>query len=493
MRRPFLLLLATLLTVPLACTNKVTRIVKNAPAEEAPETPAEEEPPPQVEPPPTDPLVIDLGEVGTGVDVTFDVPSGALGFNVVAEGEIADFDPQAPFGIERIVDPKGEVVHDDFTPQGGTKPTSFAAFDTLASASVPQGEGVSAPIPAGTWKVRFGVMGGSGSPRLKAKVRVQSSGDGEFHGGTLDLHVHVPRGLRVDGAEVDADAPEGEASLNDRVDTFFAVTSRLLGIERGQVTFHTAPAAMADLDGVEEIVGGFGISRGISKDGTQTLHVLFTNSISDQGQPIAAGIAPGIPGAATVFGRGASGIIVATIGPTEEDVLTMVHEAGHFFGLNHTTEFDGQSADPLSDTPRCNGISGGDLQSCPDRANIMFPAGAIDGPVTLSATQKRVYRGSPIYKAKPAGAKSTQSFHAPRELPPLHRTFRASGGPLSPVERELSFGFCGLNELDVAGLVRRHGQTAAVAQLRAAAADADLSPIIRGRANVALRRLGAAP
>ncbi len=470
-----------------ACTEKI--IVKSAPPAE---TPVDEEPEPEPTDPPepaTDPLVIDLGEVRSGTDVTFEVPEGALGFNIVAEGKVSDFDPNQPFGIQRITDPKGNVIHDDFTPKGGTRPTSIAAFDVIASASVPQGEDAPTNL-AGTWKVRFGAYGSAAKPKLKATVRVQSSGDGKFHGGQLDLHIHVPSGLKIGSRTVNAAKAESDPDLEERVETFFAVTSELLGIEKGKVVFHEEASSYRELDGVQDLLKGFAVSKG-QQDGTPALHILMTNVIADQGQPIAAGIAPGIPGAANVFGRNVSGIIVTTSPSADNDVLTMIHEAGHFFGLNHTTEFDGESSDPLSDTPVCETISRDRLYECPDRTNIMFPAGAIDGPVSLSSTQKRVYRGSPIYRALPAGG-TNRSLSAPLAPLSLKRTFRVSGSSvLSPVERELSSGFCGLSTLDANGLVQRYGRAQAIAQLKAAAADADLAPFIRGRANLALRALNA--
>jgi len=493
MRSILALAACSLLAIVPACSEEHHVITESPPpAGETP--PDEEQPQPQDAPKPTtDPLAIDLGDVEAGAEATFDVPAGALGFNITAEANAADFDAQHPFGIERITAPDGTVVHDDFTPKGGTAATSIATFDVIASVSVPQSE--SAPTDlAGTWKVRFGVYGSAASkPKLRAKVRVQSSGDGVFHGGQLDLVVHVPDGLQIGDRVVDAAKAADDPDIGERIDTYFAMTAELLGIDRGHVSFREEDGSYRELNEVEEILQGFAISKG-EKDGTQALHILLTNLIAKDGQPFAAGLSGGIPGAAAIFGRGVSGIILTTSDYAEQDAINMLHETGHFFGLNHTTEFDGQSADPLSDTPVCENISRdpNDLIECPDRTNIMFPAGAIEGPVTLSPTQKRIYRGSPIYRASTAGSSGRTMSFARSALPAIERTFRISGSrALSPVERELSFGFCGLNRLDANGLVKRHGRDAAIAQLRAAAADPDLVPYIRGRANLALKTLGA--
>lgn len=122
----------------------------------------------------------------------------------------------------------------------------------------------------------------------------------------------------------------------------------------------------------------------------------------------------------------------------------------------------------------------------------MFVTTAFPGPPKVTAQQKRVYRGSPIYEAVTSGTSSTMAYTAPRPLPAFEPTFRVSGSSrLSPVERALSAGSCGLTTIDPAKLVARYGKADAVAQLRAAAADPDLVPWIRGRANLALKQLGA--
>lgn len=483
----FLGLLLTSFLVP-SCTEVIVK--KAAPSDQTTPAPTvTDEPtsePTPTPPPSTNPLVIDLGAVKAGADVTFEIPAGALGFQIQMEGEVADFEQERPYGIERIVDPTGKVVHADFTPNGGTKSTSTAAFDTIAVAAVPQGDNATS-VPAGKWTVRFGVEGNASSkPTVQATVRVQSSGDGTFRGGTLDLHVHVPTGLRIEGATVDAAKASADTKLTRRIDLFYQVAKQLIGFDRGEVVYHAEKAALAELDD-NEILDGFAVSAG-AKDGAPQMHVLFTNAIRQGGEPIAAGISPGIPGAAALYGRGVSGIIVASLEDEQTDALVMLHEMGHFFGLNHTTEFDGQSSDPLEDTPRCTTITN-QPQSCGDRKNVMFPAGPIEGPVTLSPSQIRVYRGSPSYKATSSAKTMSTSSAAPPDAMRM-RVRRSGTAHLSAVERELSTGFCGLTKIDGPAMVARLGEATAVAQLRTAAADADLPPFVRGRARVALRALG---
>jgi hypothetical protein len=445
--------------------------------------------------PPTDTeagqVVIDLGTVKAGDTIPVTIPSGALGFNITGEGTLSAFDPQRPFGIERIVAPNGTVVHDNFTPTGGNQATSTAAFDVIAAASVPQAQNVPTSL-GGTWKLQFGVANGTAKPNLKAKVLVQSTADGAFHGGRLDLHIHVPPGLKIGNRTVNPASAATDPGIKERLDTFFAVTTQLLGITRGNVEFSTAGAQYARLDGVEQWQDGFAISAG-EADETQVLHILLTNFIGIDGQNVAVGVSPGIPGAANRFGRGVSGLLVAFTEKPVYDALTIVHEMGHFIGLNHTTEFSGDASDPLSETPVCPGIgrTQEQLVGCPDRKNIMFPAGAIEGPVELSPTQKRAYRGSPIYKANPTGTATMSSLVPIRPLPPISSMVRLSQGTrLSPVESVLAMGRCGLTPIHADELVARFGREAAIAQLRAAAADTDLMPFIRGRATLALKRLG---
>lgn len=54
---------------------------------------------------------------------------------------------------------------------------------------------------------------------------------------------------------------------------------------------------------------------------------------------------------------------------------TALHELGHFFGMNHTTDASG--FDDYDDTPECTNYAR-DYRVCPDRHYVMFPTGVSD-------------------------------------------------------------------------------------------------------------------
>ena len=465
------------------------------------------------------PVAIDLGTVAEGQEVTFTVPPNALGFNVVVESISAN---GSIAGIERITSPSGEIVHDHFTPKGGNHATSYADWETIASASVPQSETKSAnPPEPGVWKVRFGGGGPNPTPppldggfddagpieagppegpaTLKAKVTVQIGSAAGFVGGRLDLRVYIPKGLKLDNAILDSENAKTNAGIERRIETFFNALALHTGIERGEVTFHPVASNLSFIDDGELLLSGFAASS-TRPNGEQALQLLLTNGI-DFGEGMAAwGIAPGIPGAHTRTGTPMSGIILAVDDtPAVGDGLTILHEAGHFFGLNHTTELSGESSDPLNDTPRCEGISIDDplsLKACPDKANVMFPTfyGTAGSLIDVSESQKRVYRGSPIYKAYKTPLTGTMAYRpSPASVQPVQGfTLTKSGRALTPTEAWLSGGLCGHAshaKLDPSTLVKMRGRGAAIEELTKESTDADLPAMMRRKAAGTLRAL----
>jgi len=465
--------------------------------------------PPEEKPPVRDvnaPLVIDLGKVAHGQDVTLKVPVGALGFNVVVESKNGGTDV---VGIERITSPSGEVVHELFTPKGGSHATSESSFGSIASASVPQSEAKSANTPEpGTWTIRIGGAGGIGGggdsdagtlgpATLHAEARIQMGSTTGFAGGRLDVNVFVPTGVKLGNKTLDSESAATNEGIASRLDTFFNALSEHVGIDRGDVTFLPVKAQLKYVDDYDLLLEAFAASTG--RPDNQSLSIMLTNGIDLDGGG-AWGIAPGIPGVPARSGTPMSGIVLA-IGdtPAVGDGLTMLHEAGHFFGLNHTTEFYGGYADPLGDTPRCDDISLDDptsFQKCPDKKNVMFPAfyGTAGSAVVVSDAQRAVFRGSPIYKAykDPLPAMSTMGAHTSKKAAGERITLARSGRALTPVETWLSASLCGHashGKLDPAAFAGAQGRPQTIDALRAAAVDADLPEVMRKKASAALRAL----
>jgi hypothetical protein len=397
------------------------------------------EPDPDAPPPPrevTAPIAVDLGNVTYGQEVTLDVPRGALGFNVVVESKDG---AQNVVGIERITSPSGEVVHDAYTPKGGSHPTSESSFGSIASASVPQSQAKTANTPEpGKWTIRIGggttepppppppppLDGGDGdagggggddggadaggAATFHAEARIQIGASGGFAGGRLDMNVFVPLGLKLEGKTLDATSAATDENIERRLDAFYKGLHNATDIDRGDVKFFPVRAKLQFIDDEALLVDAFASSSG--RPDAQALNLMLTNGIDFGDGDSAWGIAPGIPGAAARTGTPMSGIVLA-IGDTPAigDGLAVLHEAGHFIGLNHTTEFSGGLADPLTDTPKCETISLDDpstLDACPDYDNIMFPAfyGTAGSVVGTSDAQRAIYQGSPFYKAYTSAA-----------------------------------------------------------------------------------------
>jgi hypothetical protein len=371
-------------------------------------------------------LVVDLGVVTVGQPVALDVPDNALGFNVVVTSE-----GEGQVGIQEIVTPEGKALVTDFTP-GGAKFPIGEGFSGVASLSVPQNDRPeSLAMPAGKWRLVF--AGAGTNPR--AKVRIQTSSDGAFHGGRLHLRIHVPEGLRMPGsggALVSAASAPKNPAMVARVDGFFSLLSSKLGIERGKVTFHDAPAGHRMVESYEALEKASAeLTKGQPEE--QAVHLLLTNSILG-GE--ALGYSTGIPGAASAMGTTMALVLSAfydDMDQPEADAFTWLHEIGHFVGLNHTSEADGKAFDLLLDTGECRvDRTTGSAARCPDDGNLMS-TGQNDGTASVTRGQKAIYLGSPLYEAFGASAARTRAI-----APPESESLPLRAGPLRlPAGRSL--------------------------------------------------------
>ncbi|MBF0424887.1 MAG: hypothetical protein HQL66_03595 [Magnetococcales bacterium] len=128
------------------------------------------------------------------------------------------------------------------------------------------------------------------------------------------------------------------------------------------------------------------------------------------------GISAGIPGSLGLAGNH-NGVLISIgghliNGKVDTNVMgdTAAHEIGHFLGLFHTTESDGQTHDPLADTPECtlaqdsNHDGSLSAEECAnlDGYNLMFWIASTTGmdQSALTPNQQAIIRASPLAVAK---------------------------------------------------------------------------------------------
>ena len=208
--------------------------------------------------------------------------------------------------------------------------------------------------------------------------------------GVIDLHLYF------------TGAYDWSADVAPQTQYFRDVMNRVeevwepMGLRIGEMTFTDLDPAYQN---VENAWGpGNDLDALLAQSGDQTpgaLNVFFVDElyVGDSREPREADPIIGIsaaPGPPRVDGTISSGIVVSTWStlsvPEAERwpnalAHTIAHEAGHYFGLRHTTEFDGVTHDRLDDTPEG------------DRGNLMH-ADPDPERGTLSPWQARIILGN---------------------------------------------------------------------------------------------------
>ena len=364
-------------------------------------------------------------------------------------------------GIVRVVAPDGRVLHESVFEDDSWDTVRFAS-DLVAEPVVGSGDiALFVPTPSGeallpgTWRIEL-ESDPADARFAHATGIVRTAGDidafdRESH--AVDLHVHV----------VHHDARYRDDGFDTVLDTDWRVAAdRVLAphaLRLGEITRTVSPpretARLADLDDEREIAEACRVVRraGASVDGARTtsgapvLHVGFVATITSDGaadytvddrdiEEIAdvgdedggdegwgddegsgaplTGLSPqpGLP----FDGESPNACVFVAEAPWREDgldgepldetivvdllVANLLHELGHFAGLAHPSEADGQTFDLLDDTPRCTAP---DVESCGlagGAGNLMFHSGDERTlPWTLTPDQARVLRVHPLFRS----------------------------------------------------------------------------------------------
>lgn len=213
----------------------------------------------------------------------------------------------------------------------------------------------------------------------------------------IDVNVFVVGATEIDEADI-------EAALAHMTEIYAAGGAAAIG----DVTIATLdwPTEYVDAEGEE----ANSLRASAIGDDPSALNVLFIQDFNEVGT---LGIAAGTPGPNGIAGTAGSAVLIAVDTHLDGDGQsvstellgeTMAHEIGHQIGLFHTSEDDGASHDPITDTPEC-GVdfdldADGELtaEECEDAGgrNFMFWTSADFGQFEMSAIQSAVLRDSVI-------------------------------------------------------------------------------------------------
>lgn len=327
----------------------------------------------------------------------FAIPNGVVPTNVIAP-------PNALFFSDTVALPRAGFYNDvtlplayygGITPFTGafTVPNTAAGLDLVLSA----GE-----LPQGDWQFTVNdfalecrsVPGCTPLTDVNGRYRVQILLERRKPTGTLDLEVYLA--TTPQSTMPSASALAANPQFARWVSSFGSYFAQA-GICLGDVTVHDLPQWAKDRlapNGILDISGGgqgnppqttpFGcddlsqlFTLGLTQN--RAVHVFFADALVE-GNPLGGGFAVlgvdgSIPGPSGAPGTLSGGAVVGVfdllgaervfgaceaagapdVGSCGTDLLAYVsaHEAGHWLGLYHTTEADGVTFDPLSDTGTC--------------------------------------------------------------------------------------------------------------------------------------------
>ncbi len=296
---------------------------------------------------------LDFGDMTPGQTFEFEVDAGVHSISVLVHGH-----PSVTYYTGSIINPNGRNIVG--THWFGPPLRIYPSQETF-TAQIPNSDSPELEIVPGTWRVRLDAYGSAAPARVKVLLRRPA--DGQDRDGGLALEVFIaPGGLGSGVTAANADSSSHVQGIFSRFQHYF---TQIAGLSIDSISFNDLPSSYSSVTSETAYKQMF---QTYSKD--DVLNLFFIRSFSLGGESGVAGVAGGIPGPPRLGGTINSGVLIEDMGHWRYVGDGISHEAGHFMGLFHITESDGQTHDLISDTPRCP-----DLNNCPDGwRNLMFPA-----------------------------------------------------------------------------------------------------------------------
>lgn len=239
-------------------------------------------------------------------------------------------------------------------------------------------------------------------------IRAEDGEGGHISSEYLDIRVYLERegssfgcGLNLD--ILVADDAIVASDVNDMVQLLIDDLSARYAPAGVRILDHTAssvvlPTADLDLGGnpaivISQVEDVMDAARADGRINPQSIHVLIVRSLGADLRGYSMGL-PGPMGSDLAT----SAVLVSSRAFVDNEGFldvyglaeTTAHELGHYLGLYHTSEFDGQFHDPIEDTPQCTD------SSCPAQYwnNLMTPGSSNRTVVTPG--QAEVIRNHPL-------------------------------------------------------------------------------------------------
>jgi hypothetical protein len=288
--------------------------------------------------------------------------------------------PNTTIGLLGFEGPGGQVYENDMA----TGDLLWFEGDDVFTAALPASDraGLRLVPGGGTYRFRFFLFSGNAGS-MDVRVIVNNRPGGFSLTGKVDLNIFVSPGTGMTAATAPDDVRLGE--ILDATD----VTLRQQGMAIGAISYYELTDAAYDTIGTERELGDVLEETVVATEAR--LNLVFVTRVLSGG---VLGVAARL-GGPKLNGTRVSGVAIDyDYGTPEDGAFITAHEAGHFLGLSHTTESNGDH-DFIDDTAECppNGTSAECATVGDD--NLMHWT-VLDASPIITDGQGLVLRGHPL-------------------------------------------------------------------------------------------------